>query len=303
MEEKELNVNIDYLVEKGLVNYTDGDIVLLNSNDRAHVERAVRLEMVTIGFVEKGEMQCDINGFSVKAVAGDLVICPPNSFINKSKCSPDYEVKLMALSYKAMRKSLIINRDVWNIMAYVARNPVIHLSGESRFLIDKYYSLIRYKIDNPHGYYHKEIMQSLFHCMFYELAAIIAPNLDVKRMDAGFRQGELLFHRFIEMLANVNGSDRSVKSYAERLCVTPKYLSTVCKSVSGKTALEWIHEYIAEQVTQKLKYSDMSVKEIADSLGFPNISFFGKFVKSRFGASPKEYRYILQNSVPKDDAK
>ena len=146
-------------------------------------------------------------------------------------------------------------------------------------------------------------MQSLFHCMFYELAAIIAPNLDVKRMDAGFRQGELLFHRFIEMLANVNGSDRSVKSYAERLCVTPKYLSTVCKSVSGKTALEWIHEYIAEQVTQKLKYSDMSVKEIADSLGFPNISFFGKFVKSRFGASPKEYRYILQNSVPKDDAK
>lgn len=112
MEQKELNVNIDYLVEKGLVNYTDGDIVLLNSNDRAHVERAVRLEMVTIGFVEKGEMQCDINGVSVKAVAGDLVICPPNSFINKSKCSPDYEVKLMALSYKAMRKSLIINRDV-----------------------------------------------------------------------------------------------------------------------------------------------------------------------------------------------
>ena len=158
MEQKELNVNIDYLVEKGLVNYTDGDIVLLNSNDRAHVERAVRLEMVTIGFVEKGDMQCDINGVSVKAVAGDLVICPPNSFINKSKCSPDYEVKLMALSYKAMRKSLIINRDVWNIMAYVARNPVIHLSGESRFLIDKYYSLIRYKIDNPHGYYHKEIM-------------------------------------------------------------------------------------------------------------------------------------------------
>lgn len=56
MEQKELNVNIDYLVEKGLVNYTDGDIVLLNSNDHAHVERAVRLEMVTIGFVEKGEM-------------------------------------------------------------------------------------------------------------------------------------------------------------------------------------------------------------------------------------------------------
>ena len=109
------------------------------------------------------------------------------------------------------------------------------------------------------------------------------------------RQGELLFRKFIKLLSSYEATDRSVKGYAEKLCVTPKYLSTVCKSVSGKTALEWIHDFLADSITHKLKYTDVSIKEIADELGFPNISFFGKFVKSRFGVSPKEYRIRLQN--------
>lgn len=294
MEQKELSVNIDYLIENGLVNYSDGDMVMLNSIEHQRVESTVRLEMVTIVFVESGMMQCDINGKTIKAKAGDLAVCTPNSVLDNGMSSPDYKGKIIGLSYKAMQRSLLMSKDVWNILAYVARHPVVTLSEESRQLISQYHSLISYKLEHPHGYYHREIMQSLFHCMFYELAAIIAPHLESMRQNSNFRQGELLFHRFIELLANVNVSDRSVKAYAEKLCVTPKYLSTVCKSVSGKTALEWIHEFVAEAITQKLKYSDMSIKEIADSLGFPNISFFGKFVKGRFGVSPKEYRHRLQ---------
>lgn len=295
MNKKELSVNIDYLVDKGLVNYSDGDIVVFNSTDHPKMENTVRLEMVTVAYVERGVTQCDINGKTIKAVAGDIIICPPRTFISNAMSTPDYESKMIALSYKAMQKSLMISRDVWNIMVYVAKQPVIHLLPESRELLERYYSLILYKIENPHGYYHKEIMQSLFHCMFYELAAIIAPHLDTTRQNTNLRQGELLFHRFVELLSDFNTTDRSVKAYAAKLCVTPKYLSTVCKSVSGKTALEWIHEFLAEAITQKLKYSDMTIKEIADGLGFPNISFFGKFVKSRFGVSPKEYRRRLQD--------
>ena len=138
-------------------------------------------------------------------------------------------------------------------------------------------------------------MQSLFHCMFYELAAIISPLIEDRKPAVAQRQGELLFRKFIKLLSSYEATDRSVKGYAEKLCVTPKYLSTVCKSVSGKTALEWIHDFLADSITHKLKYTDVSIKEIADELGFPNISFFGKFVKSRFGVSPKEYRIRLQN--------
>lgn len=295
MEQKELSVNIDYLIENGLVNYTDGDMVLISNTNRSPVESTVRLEMVTIAYVESGMMQCDLNGKTIKAGKGDIVVCPPNSFVDNSMSSADFSSKIVGLSYKAMQRSLLMSKDVWNLMAYVAEHPVIHLSDAVVEMMNKYHILLSYKLEHPHGYYHREIMQSLFHCMFYELAAIISPLIENRKPAVAQRQGELLFRKFIKLLSSYEATDRSVKGYAEKLCVTPKYLSTVCKSVSGKTALEWIHDFLADSITHKLKYTDVSIKEIADELGFPNISFFGKFVKSRFGVSPKEYRIRLQN--------
>lgn len=295
MEQKELSVNIDYLIENGLVNYTDGDMVLISNTNRSPVESTVRLEMVTIAYVESGMMQCDLNGKTIKAGKGDIVVCSPNSFVDNSMSSADFSSKIVGLSYKAMQRSLLMSKDVWNLMAYVAEHPVIHLSDAVVEMMNKYHALLSYKLEAPHGYYHREIMQSLFHCMFYELAAIISLLIKDRKPAVAQRQGELLFRKFIKLLSSYEATDRSVKGYAEKLCVTPKYLSTVCKSVSGKTALEWIHDFLADSITHKLKYTDVSIKEIADELGFPNISFFGKFVKSRFGVSPKEYRIRLQN--------
>lgn len=295
MEQKELSVNIDYLIENGLVNYTDGDMVLISNTNRSPVESTVRLEMVTIAYVESGMMQCDLNGKTIKAGKGDIVVCSPNSFVDNSMSSADFSSKIVGLSYKAMQRSLLMSKDVWNLMAYVAEHPVIHLSDAVVEMMNKYHALLSYKLEHPNGYYHREIMQSLFHCMFYELAAIISPLIEDRKPAVAQRQGELLFRKFIKLLSSYEATDRSVKGYAEKLCVTPKYLSTVCKSVSGKTALEWIHDFLADSITHKLKYTDVSIKEIADELGFPNISFFGKFVKSRFGVSPKEYRIRLQN--------
>lgn len=295
MEQKELSVNIDYLIENGLVNYTDGDMVLISNTNRSPVESTVRLEMVTIAYVESGMMQCDLNGKTIKAGKGDIVVCSPNSFVDNSMSSADFSSKIVGLSYKAMQRSLLMSKDVWNLMAYVVEHPVIHLSDAVVEMMNKYHALLSYKLEHPHGYYHREIMQSLFHCMFYELAAIISPLIEDRKPAVAQRQGELLFRKFIKLLSSYEATDRSVKGYAEKLCVTPKYLSTVCKSVSGKTALEWIHDFLADSITHKLKYTDVSIKEIADELGFPNISFFGKFVKSRFGVSPKEYRIRLQN--------
>ena len=81
-----------------------------------------------------------------------------------------------------------------------------------------------------------------------------------------------------------------MKYYADKLCITPKYLSIICKKNSGKTAKEWIQEYVTENVRFYLKSTDKSIKEISDILGFPNPSYLGRYVKERFGMSPKTYR-------------
>lgn len=104
------------------------------------------------------------------------------------------------------------------------------------------------------------------------------------------RQGDLLFRRFMELLAENGGMERSVSAYAEKLCITPKYLSSLSKKVSGRTALSWIHQFTIDAIIKRLRYSNMTIKEISDTMNFPNISFFGKFVKSQTGMSPSEYR-------------
>ncbi len=83
---------------------------------------------------------------------------------------------------------------------------------------------------------------------------------------------------------------QKVESYAKELCISPKYLTAVCKKNSGKTANEWITEHVLEDIRYYLKQTDLSLKQICDRLGFPNQSFFGKYVKDHFGMTPMEFR-------------
>ncbi|WP_196016562.1 helix-turn-helix domain-containing protein [Alistipes senegalensis] len=88
---------------------------------------------------------------------------------------------------------------------------------------------------------------------------------------------------------------RSVQWYAERLCKTPRYLSTAVKRANGRSASEWIHEALTREVADALKNSPKSIKEISDELDFPNLSFFGRYVRQRLGCSPSEFRQRKNN--------
>jgi AraC-like DNA-binding protein len=81
-----------------------------------------------------------------------------------------------------------------------------------------------------------------------------------------------------------------VEWYANELCISPKYLSALCKKNSGKTANEWITEHVLEDIRYYLKQTDYSIKQICDLLGFPNPSFFGRYVKDHFGQTPAYFR-------------
>ena len=106
-------------------------------------------------------------------------------------------------------------------------------------------------------------------------------------MRFALRAGRKSFMR--EVSANYK-IDRSVTFYANKLCLTPKHLSGVVKEVSGKTAGEWIDNFVILEARALLKSSEMSVQEIAEYLHFANQSFFGKYFKHYVGMSPKEYR-------------
>lgn len=106
-------------------------------------------------------------------------------------------------------------------------------------------------------------------------------------------RAEELFGRFMNLLSEHFTQERKVTFYASELCVTPKYLATTIKQASGKTPTTWINEMVFMEMERELRYSQLSIKEIAYELHFPNTSFFGKFFKARSGMSPLRYRQLF----------
>ena len=149
--------------------------------------------------------------------------------------------------------------------------------------------------DNP---LHTDVIQSLLRSAILGLCGRMKQMLSLETSmvgSAAFHGNEKLtskvhFQHFLDLLHSNDVKRHTVEAYARELCISSKYLTAVCKKNSGKTANEWITEQVLEDIRYCLKQTDMSIKQICDRLGFPNPSFFGKYVKDHFGMTPIQLR-------------
>lgn len=120
---------------------------------------------------------------------------------------------------------------------------------------------------------------------------VLMSNVEISAVNdtLNLTQKDYLFRSFIELLTNLDVKPRNVQWYADRLNVTSKYLSAVCKKVSGRTAFQWINDSVQKDIVYWLQSSDRSIKEIVHLLQFPNNSFFCKYCRQHFGMSPTAY--------------
>ena len=162
-------------------------------------------------------------------------------------------------------------------------------------LFECYGNLLNQRYSMQGRSFHKEVITSLMKAFLYELLNEVGQSVETPGKHL-LKQGDILFKKFITLLSETNIKPRMVSWYAQQLCVTPKYLSTTCKNVSGKSATVWINQYVMKDISHMLIHSEKSIKEISDYMNFPNLSFFGKYVKSHFGISPKEYRLRMRTS-------
>ena len=162
---------------------------------------------------------------------------------------------------------------------------IIMMAGEATVSIDmQNYSIKPNTIVffNPDS-----IIRTLFTTAFY-----IITEINQREQPGEMKQGrcEVLFDEFMSLLQQYNKKERNVSFYAKQLNITPKYLSSVVKEVSGKTAARWIDESVILEAKALLKYSGMSIQEIAYHLNFSTQSFFGKYFKQHTGTSPSRYK-------------
>ncbi len=137
----------------------------------------------------------------------------------------------------------------------------------------------------------EDIVKSLFQAFILSIVSLMRDHhQQILEIDhTSTRGSRLMFERFMELLTNYHQQERTVQFYADKLCVTPKYLSMAIREYSGKSPSEWICDYVIAEAKSLLHYSQMSVQEVTYHLNFPTQSAFGKFFKQKTGYSPMQY--------------
>ena len=274
------------------VGYSDSDIVIIDSIQKFAEINTAHVSMHAFVICVKGKVQGLMNGLPMELHENQVAIVPPNVMITSIMVSPDFNLKAMFFTNSILQSFLREKMNIWNEVMYVHRLHILTIEKrEDMLFFTHFYEMLSLFIerggDNP---YSTDIIQSLLRAAVLALCAKLKEKLPAKEISYDSHTGNNHFQRFLDLLSNSSTKHRTVASYADELCISPKYLSAICKKNSDKTATEWIREHVLEDIRYYLRQTDLSIKQVSDELQFPNPSFFGKYVKEHFGMTPSQLR-------------
>lgn len=269
--------------------YSDGEIFFAdNITSIPGLMKQFQVNFIAYVMVLQGNLSLNINGKSCHLDKNCSLFVDRKMVIDNIEHSDDLNCMICVMSsdmgFSFFNKSLL--QSVMHIMA----NPIIKLEQNEVDLMMKYHDLLVFKMDHPELNFGRETVRDIIRCFAYDLLSNVNKHLNPGGDEDILRQGDRIFRRFMMLLTENAHVNRSVKSYADELCVSPKYLTSVCRKHSDYTASELIANAVMSRIKQLLLYSDLSIKEIASDMGFENLSFFGKYVKKHLGLSPNHYR-------------
>ena len=170
-------------------------------------------------------------------------------------------------------------------------NPCFTLQADELNLVQEHIRLINCIIHSDYAYA-TESVSHLISSVFFTFGSFLNQRLQKhsKEERPASTRHKIVFERFVDLVTRHHLKERGVGFYADKLCITPKYLSKIVKETSGQSAPEWIDQYVILEAKQMLKHSDLCIKEISDELNFANPSFFFKYFKKHTGMTPNQYR-------------
>ena len=237
-----------------------------------------------------GSMRITVNLKEYNLKRGMVIICHPNNIIQVDH-NERFDIWGMIASADFLDNLHIRFTNLASLFMRVNNMASLELTGEDILLLSKFYDLIKSIITGKDSEHKVEIVKALGIAMFKKLCDIISQDSGIHVAGNTMQsRRSVIFEQFIKCLSEYHLKERSIVFYAEKLCITTRYLSSVIKEVSGKSAVQWIENYVILEAKNLLKSSDMSIQEVAYALNFKTQSFFGKYFKHSTRMSPKEYR-------------
>lgn len=243
-----------------------------------------RLTEGRVVYIRSGSIRVRANLREITITAHQLVVASPGTVVQFLEMSPDCDLLMLGFANSFM--------EGWQkeelLMSYLQGRLYLHipLEKEAEQRLESMFSLFWEVIhDVP---FQKEIVQSLISALFHQINYFRKNDLSAKQYK--YTRQEDIFNRFIDLVNKYAIRERNVSFYAGRLCLTPRYLSTLIRQVSNRTVMNWVNEAVIQEAELLLRYSNKPIYQIADELNFPNPSFFCKFFRRMTGKTPHEYQ-------------
>lgn len=203
-----------------------------------------------------------------------------------------FRAHVLIVSREMMQRINIDTKHIMPVLLQFGAHPCIELTEEESREVRNFFSLVGQELRTPETELSRDIVGDLLSASIYKIGSVlhryVREHPETERPPQ--TRAEEYFKEFIRQLGEHFRQERSVGYYAQRLCITPKYLTTLVKRISGRSVSEWIDTFVITEAKTLLKYSNLSIQEIAYQLNFPNQSFFGSYFKRNTGMSPSQYK-------------
>lgn len=237
---------------------------------------------------EKGYFCFDVDKKKFTARAGETVFLSEGNNFSIGELSDDLRVSILFYHIDPIRE--ILGSSIVAMYLYTTLTPepcYVWTSGEESDLA-RYIALLgrhRKSAQNPFDNHECKL---LLLALTYRLCSIYSRRIIEEKNVAGHKIDT--FIKLIRLIEKYYMQERGVAFYADKLCLSPKYLSALSKSLCGYMVQELVFRAIIRKSIFWLKNTNKSVQEISDDLNFPNASFFGTFFKKQTGLAPSYYR-------------
>lgn len=270
--------------------YLSDDLVITSIDalsDNSVMQRPFTIDGYIAVVMMSGEATLSINLNEYILRPNDIILLSPEYIADLKAYTDQAAAYVLAFSKNFVNEIQIDLATSLPVFMRFGKDPVLHVTPQDVQEIRQVFQLIKMLLHSDKERYRHEMIRLLFTTAFYIITDLNQREQPSTRSKG---RGEVIFEEFSNLLQQYNKQERNVGFYANKLGITPKYLSSIIKEVSGKTAARWIDESVILEAKTLLKYSGMSIQEIAYHLNFSTQSFFGKYFKQHTGTSPSRYK-------------
>lgn len=269
-----------------------GECIAANNASEMEIFRfPSRLNALIIGVGTEGETSLTSNLQEFRLKKDSLFIFSPKHIL-QVQSNNRFKAHLIVIAPDFLKRINIDTKRMMPLFLQFGSLPCMELTHAESQSLRSFISMVEQELKGSETDFSSEIIGGLIAATIYKVGDILTHYLtEHPEVDSPIHnRAEEYFRQFNELLGEHYKHERSVGFYARQLCITPKYLTTLIKRISGKSVSEWIDNYVILEAKTLLKYSNMSVQEIAYYLNFPNQSFFGSYFKRNAGMSPSQYK-------------